>query len=176
MRLVLCVWLASLSGCLFVAKAAEPAVAMVVNHELAQSNEDQERRAQAEEAEAAEIKRVRENAAIRATGDRLRAERETPALFAAGPGPVAATTPERLDRTIIMEAIGAAKPQITACRGAVSGQVLARVDVAPDGHVIRVEIASTPDQALGRCVAAAMAQATFAVTRDGGSFRFPFMF
>lgn len=176
MRLWLCAWLASLSGCWFVAGATDPAVSAVVNYALAQSNEDQERRAQAEEAEAAELERVRQNAAIRATGERLRAERDAPAVFARRSAPSLVTAPERLDRAIIMAAIDGVRPQVMACRGSVTGQVLARIDVAADGHVVRVDITSTPDPPLGRCVAAALAQAAFAPTREGGSFRVPFVF
>ena len=70
------------------------------------------------------------------------------------------------------------KTQMLSCRdqSSVKGQVLVSVKVAAVGCVIDMIIKSTPDPALGTCVATAIQNATFAKTQSGGSFRYPFVF
>jgi len=140
------------------------------------------------EAEARDQKRQLENAAARATSDRLEWEREAAAKargkssdagdVISDPGPADPGLPERLDPALIREAIGAVTPRVMSCstRSAVKGQVWVSLKVAPDGHVLVVEINSTPDAALGSCVVTAVHEAAFAKTQHGGAFRYPFVF
>jgi len=50
------------------------------------------------------------------------------------------------------------------------------VQVGGDGRVSNVAVETTPDPALGACVAAAVQKASFAKTQNGGSFSYPFVF
>jgi TonB family protein len=56
------------------------------------------------------------------------------------------------------------------------GQVKISVTVAPSGSVTDASVVSSPDEALGTCVANAVKKATFAQTENGGSFNYPFVF
>jgi len=48
--------------------------------------------------------------------------------------------------------------------------------VSGDGRVTGVNVETTPDSALGACVAAAVQKASFSKTQNGGSFSYPFVF
>jgi outer membrane biosynthesis protein TonB len=48
--------------------------------------------------------------------------------------------------------------------------------VSGGGSVSNVSVETTPDSALGACVAAAVQKASFAKTQNGGSFSYPFVF
>jgi len=48
--------------------------------------------------------------------------------------------------------------------------------VVDEGHVTNVAVETTPDSALGACVAAAVQKASFSKTQNGGSFSYPFVF
>lgn len=56
------------------------------------------------------------------------------------------------------------------------GTVKVNVRVAPDGSVSRVEIRSTPDRALGECVADIFLAVRFPASQQGVSFTYPFVF
>ena len=86
--------------------------------------------------------------------------------------------PDALDRDLIREGVDKVKGRAQACGSSSSahGQVKVSVRVGPDGHVAGVTVKSTPDDALGNCVAGAMQKATFARTQNGGSFSYPFTF
>lgn len=86
--------------------------------------------------------------------------------------------PEPLDRAIVAEGVGKMRTTVMACgdQSLAKGTVSVSVKVAPDGLVTTVRVQTTPDPALGECVAAAIKNATFARTQSGGSFTYPFMF
>jgi len=83
-----------------------------------------------------------------------------------------------LDRAMISDGVAKQKAAIMACgdKSDAKGKVKVKVRVGPDGRVSSVVVDTTPDPALGACVAAAMKKATFAMTDDGGSFSYPFIF
>ena len=86
--------------------------------------------------------------------------------------------PEALDRTMIVQGVGPVKTRVLACGDKTQrkGLVKVSVKVKPDGNVGSVEVRQTPHQALGSCVATAMARARFARTQAGGTFSYPFVF
>ena len=86
--------------------------------------------------------------------------------------------PENLDRTMISNAIGVAKPKVIACADGspAKGIVKVTVKVTPEGTVSAVTVRDTPDRALGECVKRAITAATFTKTLRGGSFSYPFVF
>lgn len=85
--------------------------------------------------------------------------------------------PGALERQMITSGIGAVKTKVMACaRGDVKGIVRVKVKVSPAGAPEVVTVTQTPDADLGECVVAAVRSATFATTRSGGSFSFPFVF
>jgi hypothetical protein len=84
--------------------------------------------------------------------------------------------PESLDRAAISSGIAAVKSQVAACGGSSKGIVKLHVRVAPVGKVTNIDVAATPDGALGACVAAAVQKAVFRATQQGGSFSYPFVF
>jgi TonB family protein len=95
------------------------------------------------------------------------------------PAPTADNSPGEIDRQMIKDAMTPVKPQIMACGDKapkVKGTVKVSVKVGPDGKVTNVEIAQTPDEALGTCVAAAMQTMSFPATKAGGSFSYPLVF
>ena len=85
---------------------------------------------------------------------------------------------EALDRAGISDGIAKVKAQVTACGTTtkVTGKVKIKVTVAPAGTVSAATVESTPDPALGLCVAKAIQSATFKATKTGGSFSYPFVF
>jgi len=92
--------------------------------------------------------------------------------------PAHADADDSLDRVAIADGVRKVHPKITACAATSKavGTVKVKVDVAPAGTVTRVSVASTPDVALGDCVAAAIKTATFRATKQGGAFSYPFLF
>ncbi len=86
--------------------------------------------------------------------------------------------PRWLDRAVISKGIAKVKPFVQACgeRSAVKGKVKVMVKVNASGHVASVTVVTTPDAALGTCVAAAIQRAWFEKTENGGSFTYPFVF
>jgi TonB family protein len=79
---------------------------------------------------------------------------------------------------MISEGVGKVKARVTQCgdKSSAKGDVRVSVKVNPDGSVANVSVKSTPDAALGSCVAAAMQKATFKKTQSGGSFAYPWKF
>ncbi len=175
------------SGCIYSALAVGGALEASGVDPIKSSAEAQERRANAVENEAAERKREHDNEQTRATGRRLRAERErvearrmaeTRGTNDVEVEPQPAGLPPALDAAMVMGAVANVKTEVMSCRAqsVVNGQVLVFVKVAPGGNVMSVTVQTAPDPALGKCVAAAVQQATFAATEAGGSFRYPFLF
>jgi TonB family protein len=92
------------------------------------------------------------------------------ALFLTGCGPVLCS--------FIAEGVSTMRSSVTACgdRIAVTGTVKLHVKVDGDGTVSQVTVNISPDRRLGACVAEAMQLATFAPTRNRGTFTYPFTF
>lgn len=86
--------------------------------------------------------------------------------------------PDTLDRDGISAGIDSVRQQVQACgqRSTAKGNVMVRVRVNPAGRVETVLIASTPDPALGACVASMVQKAIFEPTHHGGAFSYPFVF
>ena len=116
----------------------------------------EERAAQARLDADAESKRERDNAAIRATGERLRAER-----------------PDRLDRAMVSAGLDRLRTMVMSCPAHAGDRVTVAVTVDPDG-VASTTLVTEVDPVLASCVTAVLDGAHFAPTRRGGSFRYPF--
>ncbi len=86
--------------------------------------------------------------------------------------------PDSLDRSMISSGIANVKARVTACgdKSPAKGKVKVHVKVGGDGRVANVAVESTPDAALGACVAGAVQKASFSKTQSGGSFSYPFVF
>ena len=86
--------------------------------------------------------------------------------------------PDGLDRTMIQDGVNKVKARVMGCgdKSSAKGQVKVSVKVAPSGAVTGVTVKSSPDAALGTCVATAMQKASFAKTQNGGSFAYPWNF
>jgi hypothetical protein len=86
--------------------------------------------------------------------------------------------PESLDRQLVTNAIVRVKARVLACaqQSQAKGKVKIRVTVEPSGSVRTVTIESTPDAALGSCVAVVIQRAVFPRTQYGGAFSYPFIF
>ena len=86
--------------------------------------------------------------------------------------------PDGLDRTMIQDGVNKVKARVMGCgdKSSAKGQVKVSVKVAPSGAVTGVTVKSSPDAALGSCVASAMQKASFAKTQNGGSFAYPWNF
>ncbi len=87
--------------------------------------------------------------------------------------------PDSLDRAMISEGIANVKARVVACGDKhpnVKGTVSLSVRVEPGGMIAHETINYAADPALGACVQDAVSYARFAKTRDGGSFRYPFVF
>ena len=84
--------------------------------------------------------------------------------------------PESLQRVQIAAGIARVKQNVLDCKSSATGIVKLVVTVGPDGTVTAVQTRETPDAALGECAAKAVQQATFAKTRLGGRFTYPFVF
>ncbi len=85
--------------------------------------------------------------------------------------------PDSLDREAIVNGIAGARSRIDACgqQSSARGTVKVHVRVGSSGSVENVDVTSTPDPALGACVAAAVQKASFAPTQHGGAFSYPFV-
>ncbi|MBA2541977.1 MAG: protein kinase [Deltaproteobacteria bacterium] len=94
-----------------------------------------------------------------------------------GPKP-SSDLPESLDRAMISQAVAGVKSRVTSCgdKSPAKGSVKVSVKVTPDGSVENVTVKTTPDPALGACVAAAVKRARFPRTQSGGTFGYPFVF
>ena len=130
---------------------------------------------------AAEQRRERENAAIRATGEQLARERATArprACLGAIADPATDATAEQLDAAMIVDGVDAVRTQVMSCsdQSPETGEVNVAVRVSASGCVVDVAIDHAPDRTLGICVATAIERATFAKTVRGGSFHYPFIF
>jgi TonB family protein len=79
---------------------------------------------------------------------------------------------------MVTSGISKVKPAVIACgeKSGVKGQVKISVTVSPAGDVTNASVATSPDEALGACVANAVRKAAFTVTETGGSFTYPFVF
>ena len=86
--------------------------------------------------------------------------------------------PDALDRGMISGGIANVKARVTSCgdKSQAKGKVKVHVKVGGDGRVANVSVESSPDPALGACVAAAVSKANFGKTQNGGSFSYPFVF
>jgi len=92
--------------------------------------------------------------------------------------PVVTGPPVALERQGISNGIMSVKASVSACgtHATAHGIVKVRVRVAASGLVTNVEVDSTPDAALGACVAKVVERAVFPRTQTGGSFSYPFVF
>jgi hypothetical protein len=81
---------------------------------------------------------------------------------------------------MINTAMTTVRPRVMACgRSYVHGTLRASVTVNPDGKVGSVVIEESPTgpyDDLGHCVSSKLEQLTFPPTRNGGTFRMPFVF
>jgi TonB family protein len=87
--------------------------------------------------------------------------------------------PETLDRQGITDGVASIRGLIQACgqqHATAKGNVKVRVRVNPSGRVEEVLVESTPDPALGACVADVVRKAIFEPTFHGGAFSYPFVF
>src|ERR1043165_4572252 len=83
-----------------------------------------------------------------------------------------------LDAWMIGEGMAKVKAAISACGDAskAGGTVKAQVKVGADGRVTSATADGSSDAALNACVANAIKTATFAKTKKGGAFSWPFVF
>ncbi|HEY4178350.1 MAG TPA: TonB family protein [Kofleriaceae bacterium] len=100
--------------------------------------------------------------------------KDEPTLITKG----ASGLPEKLERSMVQTSMAKVKPTIQRCGETTSakGTVKVNVQVGPTGGIISVDVDSSPDPALGTCVAAAVRKASFPATENGGSFTYPFVF
>ena len=86
---------------------------------------------------------------------------------------------ENLSKTQIKAGVDKMRPRVIACAEQhkdAKGTVKLSMSVDPAGNVSNLSVQSTPDPALGDCVADALGKAKFAKTTNGGSFTYPFVF
>ncbi len=85
--------------------------------------------------------------------------------------------PEKLTREDISSGIGGVRDRVLACgdKSSAKGTVSVKVKVSGSGSVSSASVASSPDGALGSCVASAVKKARFKQTQSGGSFTYPFV-
>src|SRR5688572_29155286 len=86
--------------------------------------------------------------------------------------------PAELSQAAISQGMARIKSGIDACaaRSQHQGTVTVSVKVMGSGAVDEVKVKSSPDGALGACVARAVQKAAFARTVKGGTFTYPFRF
>ena len=79
---------------------------------------------------------------------------------------------------MIQDGVNKVKARVMGCgdKSSAKDQVKVNVKVTPADGVTSVSMKSSPDAALGSCVASAMQKATFAKTQNGGSFAYPWNF
>lgn len=89
-----------------------------------------------------------------------------------------AGVPENLDKLMVRDGVAKVKPRVIKCgeKAAVKGEVRISMTVSPAGAVTSAEVASSPDAGLGACVLAAMQDARFGKSVNGGTFTYPFVF
>jgi TonB family protein len=94
------------------------------------------------------------------------------------PPPSTAGLPEDLQKSHISTGIAKVRSRVEGCaaKSNAKGTVKVSVKVAGSGAVSSVTVKTSPDSALGSCVASAVKKATFAKTQNGGSFSYPFTF
>jgi hypothetical protein len=90
----------------------------------------------------------------------------------------ASGVPEELDKSMVRAGIEKVKPRVVTCgeHAATKGTVKIAVKVAPEGNVTAASVVTSPDPALGECVAGAIKNAVFGKSVNGGSFTYPFVF
>ncbi len=88
------------------------------------------------------------------------------------------TIPDELDKSMVKAGIEKVKPRVVACgeKGGIKGTVKVAMTVDAEGNVKTASVTESPDQALGNCVAAALKNAKFGKTVNGGEFTYPFVF
>jgi outer membrane biosynthesis protein TonB len=98
-----------------------------------------------------------------------------PAAEAAKPD---AGTSDALERAEIRAGVERMLPRVIACgeQFAVKGTVKVSITVDDDGNVQELAIQSSPDDALGECVASVLRRARFGKLVAGSSFTYPFVF
>ncbi|MEZ4360655.1 MAG: GYF domain-containing protein [Kofleriaceae bacterium] len=86
--------------------------------------------------------------------------------------------PEQLDSSMIKAGIAKVKGKAQACgsKSSATGAVKVRIKATPEGKVGSVDVLSSPDSALGNCVASALRGATFAKTQRGMGFAYTLSF
>jgi molybdenum cofactor biosynthesis protein B len=84
--------------------------------------------------------------------------------------------PEKLSRAMIAAGINAIKPRAMQCAGDTPSTAKLRVLVGPDGRVTSAMIVDASESGFGQCVVEAVRDATFATTKHGGTFTYPFAF
>lgn len=99
-------------------------------------------------------------------------------FYKGGPRPTRppARLPEQLDRAAILDGMTSVKPAVMACGDklpSATGSVKVRLKIDPGGNVSSAT--STPDDALGRCVAAEVKKAKFAKSQFGVSVAYPYV-
>lgn len=85
---------------------------------------------------------------------------------------------EALTPAAIKAGLATVHSKALACgaRSSAKGKVQIAYKVAASGSVTSATVLESPDPALGACVATAAKRATFAKTRTGGSFKYPYHF
>ena len=83
-----------------------------------------------------------------------------------------------LSKPQIKAGVDKMKPRVIACgeQHQMKGTVKLSISVDPEGNVKELSVQTSPDDALGECVASTMRKAKFAKTANGGSFTYPFVF
>jgi outer membrane biosynthesis protein TonB len=83
-----------------------------------------------------------------------------------------------LDRPQIRAGVEKVKAKVIACgeQFTAKGTVKLAITVDGEGNVQELSVQTTPDDALGSCVAGVLRKARFAKTTNGGSFNYPFVF
>jgi TonB family protein len=89
-----------------------------------------------------------------------------------------AGVPENLDKMMVRDGVAKVKPRVIKCgeKAGVKGEVRISMTVSPAGAVTSAAVASSPDAGLGACVLAAMQDARFGKSVNGGTFTYPFVF
>ena len=89
------------------------------------------------------------------------------------PGSAADDLPRAIVHHMVASAMADVADRAHACG---SGTVKVHVRVTGDGRVGKVEVESAPEPRLGACVAAAVRDAAFDPTWNGGAFSYTFAF
>ncbi|MBK7535976.1 MAG: zinc-ribbon domain-containing protein [Myxococcales bacterium] len=86
--------------------------------------------------------------------------------------------PEQLDSSMIKAGIDKVKGRAQACgnKSSAKGAVKVRIKATPEGKVGSVDVLSSPDDALGSCVASALRGASFPKTQRGMGFAYTLTF